>query len=78
MKTMGEHLRERRLFMGLTLREVAALVDVSFPFIHDLEMNKRKLTVFRYDAMAKALHVPVETIVKWSGACPRCKGTGKR
>jgi transcriptional regulator with XRE-family HTH domain len=78
MMTFGEHLRAQRLTLGLTLREVAELVGVSFPYIHDLEMGRRSLAVARYPEVAKILRIPLPTLLKWSDACPRCKGTGKR
>ena len=76
--TFGEHLRARRLALGLTLREVAAIIGVSAPYIHDVEMGSRKLALARYSAMAEALQVTLPALLQWSDACPRCKGTGKR
>jgi transcriptional regulator with XRE-family HTH domain len=76
--SFGEHLRAQRLTLGLTLRNVANLVGVSFPFIHDIEMGRRSLAVARYPEVAKALQVPLATLLRWSDACLRCKGTGKR
>jgi transcriptional regulator with XRE-family HTH domain len=78
MMTFGQHLRAQRLTLGLTLREVAELVGVSAPYIHDLEMGRRNLAAARYPEVGKVLRVPLTTFLKWSDACPRCKGTGKR
>src|SRR4030088_2534643 len=39
--TPGERIRERRLELGITLREFARRVEVSAPYLTDLEAGRR-------------------------------------
>lgn len=44
-KTLGEHIRKRRLDLGLTLKDVERLLDVSYRSVSDWERDKFLPTV---------------------------------
>ncbi len=56
-KTLGEAIRWAREQRGITLRELARRIDVSAPFVCDLEKDRR--TSARLTEIAKALGVDV-------------------
>ena len=74
--TFGEHLRARRNELHIPMQVVANELDVTVPFISDVERDTRKLPVKRYRQMAKALKVGLVDILEWSGGCLYCDGTG--
>lgn len=41
MKTLGEYIRERREELDYSLREFAKKVDISAPFLSDIELGHR-------------------------------------
>jgi transcriptional regulator with XRE-family HTH domain len=41
MKTLGEYLRELREQRDLSVRELAKRLDVSAPFLSDVELGRR-------------------------------------
>lgn len=44
--TVGDEFREARLDKGLTQHEVAKQLNVNKNFVYELELGKRKLTIF--------------------------------
>lgn len=63
--TLGEAIRALRELRGMTLRALAEKVQISPPFLSDLEHNRRgtdKLAEF-----AKALRVPLATLERFDG-----------
>jgi transcriptional regulator with XRE-family HTH domain len=56
--TLGERIRERRLELGITLREFARRVDVSAPYLTDLEAGRRNPGPEVLARIAGALQLP--------------------
>lgn len=52
-------LKDSRLEAGLTMRELAARLEVPFQFIHKVESGERRLDVVEYVAYCEALGVEV-------------------
>lgn len=74
MQRVGDEVRRLRERKGMTLRQLAAMVGLSAPFLSDVEHGRRRLS--HLDAMAKALGVKVIHFLDIAGKCPHCKGTG--
>ena len=54
--TFGEYLNAKREEKNITLRELARKLDVSAPFLRDVEMNRRApLTPERLEKLAEVL-----------------------
>jgi transcriptional regulator with XRE-family HTH domain len=56
--TLGQRIRERRLELGITLREFARRVEVSAPYLTDLEAGRRHPGPEVLARIAAALGVP--------------------
>jgi transcriptional regulator with XRE-family HTH domain len=56
--TLGERIRARRLELGITLRELARRVEVSAPYLTDLEAGRRHPGPEVLQRIAAALAVP--------------------
>ena len=52
-----EYLKEARAKRGLTVRDVAELIDESFQFVSKIETGQRRLTVHEYVQYCQALGV---------------------
>ncbi len=63
--TLGEAIRLLREAQGLTLRELASRVDVSAPFLSDLEHNRRSTD--KLAEIAKALGIEFDLIKRLDG-----------
>ena len=63
--TLGEAVRYAREQRGMTLRALARAVDVSPPFLSDLEHNRRSTD--RLPQMERALDVPEGTLRQFDG-----------
>lgn len=59
MTGLGDRIRYFRQMQGMTLRELAGLVGVSYQFVHMLETGKKRNTD-KLPEFAAALHVSVE------------------
>lgn len=55
----GEWLRSKREAQKLSYRALAARVGLSAPFLHDVEMGRRRLSDTYFEKFAKALDVSV-------------------
>lgn len=55
---LGPRIRERRLELGLSLREFARRVGVSPPFVTDLEAGRRNPSAEILSRIASALDLP--------------------
>jgi transcriptional regulator with XRE-family HTH domain len=51
----GAMLRERRLSQGISLRQLASQLDISAPFLSDLELGRRSWTAERFEKAVKIL-----------------------
>lgn len=62
-QTIGQRLRARRVALGLTLAEVAEKSGLSLPYVSNLERGRGNPTVEALDALARALNVPLASLV---------------
>lgn len=61
-RTLGEVVRELREKADLSLRELAKKLDVSPPFLSDVELGRRYPSDETFQKIAKALKVTVEEL----------------
>jgi transcriptional regulator with XRE-family HTH domain len=66
--SLGDAIRYLREKRGMTLRTLAKKVDVSAPFLSDVEHNRRNTD--KLPAIAKALGVSVKELQKFDGRIP--------
>jgi transcriptional regulator with XRE-family HTH domain len=59
-KSLGEFIRELRDKADLSLRELANKVDISPPFLSDIELGRRYPSDETLQKISKVLKVPVE------------------
>lgn len=57
-KTLGQRIRELRDERDLSLRELARQVDISAPFLSDIELGRRFPSDEILELLARALGVP--------------------
>lgn len=62
-KTLGEVLRRLREYRNMSLRQLAAQVGVSAPFLSDLEHNRRSTD--KLHELSSALEVPVADLKRF-------------
>lgn len=53
--TLGTMIREAREAAGLSLAKVGAVMDLSAPYLHDVEHDRRPLASFRWHSLIAAL-----------------------
>jgi transcriptional regulator with XRE-family HTH domain len=63
--TLGETIRSLREEADISLRELAKKIDVSAPFLSDVELGRRFPSDETLAALAAALRVPVEDLKKF-------------
>lgn len=68
VKSLGEAIRYLREQRGMTLRTLARRVDVSAPFLSDIEHNRRNTE--KLSAIAEALGVDVKELQKFDTRLP--------
>ena len=56
MQTLGERLRELREKRGISLRNLAARVRITAPYLSDIELNRRHPDGPRYVVTTGMLH----------------------
>jgi transcriptional regulator with XRE-family HTH domain len=61
--TIGQRLRARRVELGLTLAEVAEKSRLSLPYVSNLERGRGNPTLEALGALARALDVPLASLV---------------
>jgi transcriptional regulator with XRE-family HTH domain len=59
---LGKYLKQHREELGLSVRELADKMDVSFGFIGQLESGRKSPTLDMLRKLARALRVPVEDL----------------
>lgn len=64
---LGPRLKEIRLKSGLSLREIARLLDVSPSFVSQIENGKSQPSVATLYSLAKLLGVPVDVLFETAG-----------
>jgi transcriptional regulator with XRE-family HTH domain len=62
--TLGERIRARRLELGITLRELGRRVEVSAPYLTDLEAGRRHPSPEVLQRIAAALELPAAELEK--------------
>lgn len=67
MSTLGKIIRELREKKGLTLREFASQVEISPPFLSDLEHDKRRPSEEKLKIIAKKLSINFDELKKYDG-----------
>jgi|SRR5208337_162084 len=74
MQRVGDEVRRLREAKGMTLRQLGAKVDLSAPYLSDVEHGRRRLS--RLTKVAKALGVKAIHFLHIAGQCPHCNGSG--
>ena len=62
MQTLGQHLRELREKNRISLRQLAAKVRITPPYLSDIELGRRHPSERVLADLAKALHAPVDDL----------------
>ena len=62
-QTIGQRLRARRVELGRTLAEVAEQSGLSLPYVSNLERGRGNPTLEALGALARALDVPLASLV---------------
>src|SRR4030088_2395703 len=62
--TLGQRIRTRRLELGITLRELGRRVEVSAPYLTDLEAGRRHPSPEVLQRIAAALELPAAELEK--------------
>jgi transcriptional regulator with XRE-family HTH domain len=62
-ETIGQRLRARRVQLGLTLAEVADKAKLSLPYVSNLERGRGNPTLDALGALARALDIPLASLV---------------
>ena len=59
---VGSRIREKRLLMGITLRELARRLQVSPSFVSQLETGKSQASVATLYSLCEVLDIPIESL----------------
>jgi transcriptional regulator with XRE-family HTH domain len=70
MKTLGERIRELREAKDMSLRELAAAIDVSAAFMSDVELGRRYPSDKHLAALATALETSTDDLGKYDTRPP--------
>lgn len=76
--TLGTLIRARREAAGLSLRALAARLGVSAPFLHDVEHDRRRLTVDRWADIGAAIGVTTRELAEAAIAAGHVKVDARR
>ena len=83
MKTIGEFIAERRKALGLSQKEMAALIknrdgkSLSMPYLSYLENGRGEPPEYLLDQFAKVLRVKREVLYFWTRRIPPEVATGE-
>jgi predicted transcriptional regulator len=66
-ETIGQRLRARRVELGRTLAEVADQSGLSLPYVSNLERGRGNPTLEALGALARALEIPLASLVGEEG-----------
>lgn len=67
VRELGEFIREQRKGSSLTLRKLAEVAGVSFPYLSQIERGVRKPSAEMLQAIAKGLRISAETLYVRAG-----------
>lgn len=70
MKTLGERIRELRELNDISLREFAVRLDLSAPFVSDVELGRRFPSVKVLAEMAKVLGASLKDLKEYDTRPP--------
>lgn len=70
MKTLGEFIREKRESMDLSLRELARRIQVTAPFLSDIELGRRFPSDEVLQRLSKVLDVSMEELRTYDNRAP--------
>lgn len=62
MQTLGKRLRELREKHRVSLRQLAARVRITAPYLSDIELDRRHPSDRVLGELARALHTPVDDL----------------
>ncbi|MDO9377581.1 MAG: helix-turn-helix transcriptional regulator [Nocardioidaceae bacterium] len=65
---VGDVLRQRRLALGLTMREVSSLARVSLGYISEVERGHKEPSSELLASLCRALDVPLSQVLRDVGA----------
>ncbi len=65
MKTLGEFIREKREAAGLSLRELARRLEITAPFLSDIELGRRAPAEKNLALIARELAIPFDEIQQY-------------
>lgn len=68
MNGIGERVRELRLSLNLSVRELAARADVSVSYVYAVESGTRGSNLMKLSRIAGALSVPIGVLIGEGGA----------
>jgi transcriptional regulator with XRE-family HTH domain len=63
--SLGQRIRELRDKAGLSLRKLADQIDISSPFLSDIELGRRFPSAKISARLAGALNVPLEDLKQY-------------
>jgi transcriptional regulator with XRE-family HTH domain len=69
-QSLGEQIKEARLKLDLSLRELAKRTDISAPFLSDIELGRRFPSEEVLRALSKELGVPSEELARLDARSP--------
>ena len=75
LKALGRYIKEQRTQAELTLRELAERADVSNPYLSQIERGLHEPSVRVLKAIAGALEVSGETLLRQAGLIDPDSGT---
>lgn len=64
MKIFGIRLRSERHAQGLTLEEIAALADMAWSYVAQVERGERNISIDNMAALAEALNVNLPDLLR--------------
>jgi transcriptional regulator with XRE-family HTH domain len=71
LRSLGSFIRAQRQLANLSLRQVAALADVSNPYLSQIERGLHEPSVRVLRSIARALNVSAETLLESAGLLAR-------
>ena len=66
-RTLGQHIRRRRIALGLTQKDLAARVNVTYQQLHKYEQGVNRMAIGRMVMIADALGTTVGILLRGQG-----------